>query len=795
DAVRELARIPFCNYLRSSVDLIANLARSLGQSLESFTEDDWDALLSQAFDRYFETSGLLGTPETCLKMIGRLKAIGVDEIGCLIDFGIDYERVIESLRLLNELRQESNSQKSISAEGYSLPSEIINHGVTHLQCTPSLARVLAQDSEARASLAAIANLFVGGEALPVSLARQLREMMPGRVRNMYGPTETTIWSATHAVEEVGNSIPIGRPILNTEIYVLDVYGNQSPVGVPGELAIGGDGVARGYFNRPGLTAEKFIPNRFSQRPGSRLYKTGDLARFLPCGNLEFLGRTDHQVKVRGFRVETGEVEAALTAHPAISEAAVVVHEDKAGGKRLVAYVVAEQGQVIEAGELRGYILEKLPVFMLPSSFVALGAMPLTLNGKLDRKALILRDVADDPQVKSEMIAPRTETELSLAKIWGDVLGIDRISVDENFFTMGGDSILSLLIIAKANRAGIRLTAKQFFENPTIAGLAAVAITGSGVQAQSSEVTGRLPLTPVQHWFFEQELADPHHYNQSVMLEVREPVAPSSMARVARSLLAHHDALRLRFKRSGAGWEQFNSPCDGASPFIQVDLSLLRGEQKALAINLAATQAQASLNLFEGPLMRVAAYDFGDAEPCRLQVAVHHLAIDGVSWRILLEDLQTAYGQLALGEEIQLSPKTTSFKQWAWSLAEHAQSESIKQESSYWLSALPANKARIPVDFPAGRNTEEHSRVLSIDLGADDTVKLLRRAPEFYRSEINDVLLLALARAFARWTGEGSLLVDVENMGRAELFEDVDLSRTVGWHTSLYPVLLNAGQAD
>ena len=340
EQVKEKIRLPFSQYLKSSVDLMRNLARSLGQEPDELTEEDMDALLAQSFDRYFATSGLLGTPEMCLETVERLKVVGVDELACLIDFGVNAEEVISSLPYLKMVQEASRQKSARVAEDYSLTAQISRHGVTHMQCTPSLARIIAADTEGLNHLGSIPHLLLGGEALPASLAKQLREVSAGRIYNLYGPTETTIWSASHRIEEIDGAVPIGRPVANTQIYLLDRHLQLLPVGLSGEVYIGGEGVVRGYLFRPELTAEKFIPDPYGVVPGARLYKTGDVARYLPDGRIEFLGRADQQVKLRGYRIELGEIETALGQYPGVREVAVSAHEDALGEKQLVAYVVA-----------------------------------------------------------------------------------------------------------------------------------------------------------------------------------------------------------------------------------------------------------------------------------------------------------------------------------------------------------------------------------------------------------------------------------------------------------------------
>ncbi len=339
--VREKVRQPFCNYLRSSIDLVKNLAKSLNLDIDSeeFTEEDMETLLTHGFERYFESSGLFGTPETCLDLIQQLKRIGVNEVGCLIDFGLDFDSVISGLHYIDKLKELSNRKQEIDKQNYSLPALIFRHNVTHLQCTPSLIRMLILNSGTLKPLQSLKKLMLGGEALSVELANHLNQVISGQVLNMYGPTEATVWSTTYTVGLSEKSIPIGKSIANVSTYVLDKYYQPVPIGVFGELFIGGLGVARGYLNKPELTAQKFIPDQFSKDPKARMYKTGDLVRYLPDGNIEFVGRIDQQVKIRGFRIELGEIETILEQHPSVRDAVVLAREDSSEDKQLVAYFV------------------------------------------------------------------------------------------------------------------------------------------------------------------------------------------------------------------------------------------------------------------------------------------------------------------------------------------------------------------------------------------------------------------------------------------------------------------------
>ena len=1083
-----------------------------------------------------------------------------------------------------------------------------------VKLTPAHLKMLSQMVPRDQARGGARAFIIGGEALLSNDIAFWRKHASGtRLINEYGPTETVVGCCNYQVSAEtpeSGAVSIGRPIHNTQAYVLDSTLNITPIRVPGELYIGGAGVARGYLNRPDLTAERFLPHPFGVLPGARLYRTGDLVRYHSDGNLEFMGRRDDQVKIRGYRIELGEVESVLSQHPSVRDAAVVVREGEQGTKRLVAYVVPDKAEardrarggqwtaehvsqwqvlyeqtydqpspesldptfnitgwtssytgemipaeqmrewvectvarieslgphrVLEIGcgtglllhrlapkcelyvgtdfseaaltrlraslrssevssrvvlerrlahnlegighqsfdtvvinsvaqyfpsidylmgvlrgavdalsaggriflgdlrslpllkafhtsvqfhlapdqltrsemerrvaqalnqegelaiapdffdalkhelprisdveivikrgrfqneltrfrydailhveatgrpsmpstwanweqenldlerlpamlagrhddvfgvrdipnarlaterqllqwlsgeskapqsvgamreslrsaslravepealweiaeelgysmeasyssdapdridavfrvrrepavprgvvwprdavrsvedwgayannplhtklmrrlvaDLRDYAGDKLPDYMVPASFVVIDALPLTANGKLDRRAL---PEPDQTRLELEKFVPaRSRVEETLARIWSQVLGVEEVGVHDNFFRLGGDSILSIQIVSRCNEAGLRVTPRQIFEHPTIADLASIAGASDAPRAEQGLVGGSVPLTPIQRWFFDQNLPDAHHYNQAVMLETREQVHPHRVEKVVEGLIRHHDALRLRFVRNSGGWQQFNADLGAEIPYLRIDLSDAEEAQREQAIERTAREVQASLNLSEGPLLRIAQFDLGDSRPGRLLIVIHHLAVDGVSWRVLLEDLQTAYDQLSRGEPIALPAKTTSFKQWSERLASYAQSDAVERELSYWADELRRNVCQPPVDRAGGANQVGSARVASMSLDPSQTQALLTEVPEAYNTQINDVLLTALCQAFRAWTGSGKLLVDLEGHGREDIFDDVDLSRTVGWFTTIYPVLLELPEA-
>ncbi|MFN7945815.1 MAG: amino acid adenylation domain-containing protein [Blastocatellia bacterium] len=700
--------------------------------------------------------------------------------------------------------------------------------VTVLNQTPSAFRQLMRAEEEAGVHPDLSLRLVifGGEALELQTLRpwfaRHGDERPQLV-NMYGITETTVHVTYRPIRladvESGAGSVIGCPIPDLQIYVLDQHREPVPVGVPGELYVGGAGVSRGYLNRPELTAERFIswkPEVGSRKPEAgrqmtessetalpfpadyrlpttdyRLYKTGDLARWLANGDLEYLGRIDQQVKIRGFRIELGEIEAVLTAHPAIGEVTVLVREDEPGVKRLAAYLVAQDEAQPSQSELRDYLKVKLPEYMVPSAFVWVEAIPLTANGKVDRRALPVPE-SERPELESAYVAAQSEAEQALVEIWQQVLGLKQVGVNDNFFELGGDSILSIQVIARARAAGLHLTPKQLFEHPTISALAAVAGAASMIEAEQGVVEGEAPLTPIQHWFFEQQQPEPWHWNQAVMLEVSQPLTQPLLVATLNQLLSHHDALRLRYEQTAAGWHQINAASSDEAPLQWFDLSAMNEAAQRAAIESTAQQLQAGLNLTAGPLLRAAYFDCG-SRPARLLLVIHHLVIDGVSWRVLLEDFQTAYAQLSQAQPVQLPLKTTSYKHWSARLAEYAQGDEPQQQLAYWLSVTGGRVGLLPVDFTNGENTESSARSVQIELSEDETKSLLHEVPQAYGTEISDVLLAALGQALTRWSGAGAALVDLEGHGREDILERVDVSRTVGWFTTIYPVRLEVRQ--
>ncbi|MCA8863807.1 MULTISPECIES: non-ribosomal peptide synthetase [unclassified Halomonas] len=636
------------------------------------------------------------------------------------------------------------------------------------------------------------HLILGGEATDWALLERIAKLKPAcRVLNHYGPTETTVGVLTQQAEMAdrgASTLPIGTPLANAQAWVLDPWLNPVPKGVAGELYLGGPGLAQGYLQRLGQTAERFVASPF--HTGERLYRSGDRARQLADGSLEFLGRVDDQVKIRGYRVEPSEIAALLRDQPGVSEAEVVARENEEGRAQLYAYVVMAAGSDVDDAALLPQLGERVPDYMVPSAIVRLDALPLTANGKLDRKAL-----PEPVQAGSDKAfeAPQGEVEETLAEVWADVIGCEQVGRNDNFFELGGDSILSLQIVARSRKRGYKVTPKQLMEGQTIAAVAAMATPLAATapkQAAAPNKAASFALLPVQRWFFEQNFAEPHHWNQSLMLEADSGVDTALLRRAIEAVVDHHSALRLRFERVGDSWQQaYGKLADDLLEHVDVS----DHADPAQAIPQAADAAQRSLSLARP--FRAIWMALGGERGGRLLLVAHHLVVDGVSWRVILDDLQTAYAQLNAGKTVDLPPATTSLDEWARALADYVKSEALAEQCSYWESLVTAPEPSLPARNPHGSNTVADTASLVGSLPTEATTQLLGPVHKAYRTQVDDLLLTALSSALCQWVERDSVLIELEGHGREDLFEGVDLSRSVGWFTSLYPVRLTPGNAE
>jgi amino acid adenylation domain-containing protein/non-ribosomal peptide synthase protein (TIGR01720 family) len=668
--------------------------------------------------------------------------------------------------------------------GAELAAIIAQHQVTHVTLPPAILAALEPGT-----LSPDVSIVTAGEACPPDV---VAAWAPGRLMiNAYGPTETTVcatMSDALMAADAASAPPIGRPIWNTRVYVLDGGLQPVPAGVAGDLYIAGDGLARGYRGRAGLTAERFLADPFGPA-GSRMYRTGDRARFRPDGSLDFLGRSDQQVKIRGHRIELGEIEAMLARHPDVTAAAALVREDQPGHRRLVAYVVG----AADPAALKDDLAARLPEPMVPQAIVTLPALPLTPNGKLDRKALPQPDLATATGRE-----PRNDREALLCRLFAEVLGLPSVGIDDSFFALGGDSIVSIQLVSRAASAGLIFTPRDVFEHKTVARLAEIASFASRSHVVDIG-TGPVPLVPIMHWLRTQS-GPIDRFNQTMLLEVPAGLDPAQLTAALQAVLDHHDALRLNLAVSGEDWALTvadRGAVDAATCLRRVSVAGLT--TKAMSVCVAGERAAAAARLAPGDGVMVQAvwFDAGRDRPGRLLLVLHHLVVDGVSWRILVPDLQQAWEAIVAGKGPRLAPVGTSFRRWA----EHLLGEAAerKLELGHWLSVLSEPDPLIgmrPLDPSCDVNgTAGH---VALALPADITAPLLGRLPALFHGRVNDVLLTAFAVAFAQWRrdkgwGTGSsMLLDLEGHGREES-GDIDLSRTVGWFTSLFPIRLDPGQ--
>jgi amino acid adenylation domain-containing protein/non-ribosomal peptide synthase protein (TIGR01720 family) len=699
--------------------------------------------------------------------------------------------------LLNGGRLVVFPERTASLEA--LAAVIAEEGVTTMWLTAALFHQMV-DTQLDA-LRPLRQLLAGGDVLSVPHVRRVRSVLPHvRLVNGYGPTENTTFTCCHTIgapDTIGSSVPIGRPIANTTVYLLDERGQPVPIGVAGRLYTGGDGLARGYLNRPELTAERFVRNSFAAQPDARMYDTGDLARWRLDGTIEFLGRADQQLKVRGYRIEPGEIEAALLRDARVREAVVIGREDVPGDKRLVAYVVPSAG-LVDPGtlidSLRADLRETLPPYMVPSAFVVLHELPLTSSGKVDRRRLPAPEL-DRDALSRPYVAPTSAAERALAEIWGAVLRLERVGVHDNFFELGGDSILSIQIAARARTQGLPLSVSMLRHYPNIAELAAaMEPMQTSTTTETASAIAVAPLTPIQRWFFELDPVERNHWNQTFLFRTAQPLEHGALRAALEALVQHHDALRLRFSAEGGSWQQRLAASTGELPLWEEDLSAVADGALADAIETVAERAARSLDITRGPTLRAVHMTLGGNRGARLLLVVHHLVVDGISWRIILEDLEAAHGQAMRGERIVLPPKTTSFQRWAVELESRAESEALLAQRPYWRAVTEPPVLTLPTDGPRGAsNTVGEAGTMVVRLDAAETTELLQRVPTAYATQVNDVLLLALADALRTWVGSGDLLIDLEGHGRETDGSNLDLTRTIGWFTSVFPVRLNTQQ--
>lgn len=650
---------------------------------------------------------------------------------------------------------------------------------TVIKLTPSHLSLL-KDMDNRDT--SVRRFIVGGEDLKVSLAKDIHESFSGNVElfNEYGPTETVVGCMIHKYNyerDTRISVPIGVPADNVQIYILDKNFKPVPRNTVGEIYISGDGVARGYLNKPELTCEKFIDNPFIS--GKRMYKTGDLARFINNGKIEYAGRADQQVKIRGYRIELGEIEKYLLSHEALKDAVVIDLEDKNNSKYLCAYIIKKVE--VATHELKDYLLRYLPDYMVPVYFIELDEIPLTRNGKVNRE--LLPKPENDNIENEEFIEHRNNKEKKLVNAISDVLNIERVSVKQNFYHLGGDSIKAIQIASKLNDRGLKIKVKDILSNPIIEEMALCIEQSKGLIINQGHCEGKIRPTPIISWFFSQNFANPNHYNQSIFLELKHDTATEKLEIILNELIKHHDSLRINYNSITGELFYNNEYLNKYYNIQEHDLTNLLYSMQIDRMALLADELKSSFNIENEVLIKACVFELGQHEK-KFLITAHHLAVDGVSWRIILEDINTMVKQINNGQGIMLPSKTHSYQEWT-KVIENYCDYVIDKEKSYWEQILGKDFS-FPADFNVGEDTVDSSCTIAVQMDEELTKCLLTKADLSYNTEPKDLLITSLLRTIKEFTGSEDIIIELEGHGRDDIFEGIDISRTVGWFTSLYP---------
>ena len=636
------------------------------------------------------------------------------------------------------------------------------------------------------------HIVCSGEALPAQMVRKFQELFTTtRLNNYYGPTEAGIDVTAIDLTEnelENNIVSIGSPVANTQIYIVDESLNIQPIGVAGEILIGGIQVAKGYLNKPELTAEKFIESPFSE--GERLYKTGDLASWSTDGSIQYIGRIDSQVKIKGNRIELGEIEAKMSSKTAIKKVVVTVL-DYNNEKVIAAYFVASNtNEEVDKAVLREALSKELPFYMLPNYYIQVDEIPLSSNGKVAVKAL--PSINENDVIKEKYVAPSTKEEEILASVWKDVLGRDKISIKDNFYNLGGDSIKSIQIGSRLNQLGFKLGVEQMLKNPVLEDLAKYIEKNSRVIDQSM-VFGEVALTPIQHFFFnDPSIPVVHHFNQTVLLKSEEAVATEVLTNCISSLVEHHDALRMVYKEEESQWTQTNNTIANKSYEIQFH-DLTNTEDALKEMQRIGSEIQSTIDLENGPLFRVGHFRMIDGD--RIALILHHLVVDGVSWRIILEDFTTAFEAFTQGNTPKFPLKTDAFQLWSSKLQVYASSKEMQAERRYWETVCEQEITPIPTNPEVDVTLVNYNKTVSFELGNNITELLLSKVHNVYNTEINDMLLTSLGLAVKNTFGLDKAVVKMEGHGRENIIDDVDINRTVGWFTSIYPFVVDVSYCN
>ncbi|MCX8130378.1 MAG: amino acid adenylation domain-containing protein [Clostridia bacterium] len=661
--------------------------------------------------------------------------------------------------------------------------------VTVVKLTPAHLSLLKDMDNSNSS---VKRFIVGGEDLKTGLANSIHKSFNGKIEifNEYGPTETVVGCMIHKYDpekDTGGSVPIGHPASNVQIYILDRFLNPLPGGTIGEMYISGDGVARGYLNRQQLTDERFICNPFIA--GQKMYKTGDLARRLDDGKIEYSGRADHQVKIRGYRIELGEIESQLMRHESIEEAVVIDCTDSTGSKFLCAYVVP--GNDFNISGIREFLSRYLPDYMVPLHFIAMEQLPLTVNGKVNRDSLPAPvSIAGDERP----VIYKNESEEKVAEVFRQILGVDRMGASDNFYHFGGDSIKAIQVAARLGEMGLGVKVKDVMANPSIEQLAVIAGKGkrasAATQAPCEGSVGRMPIIS---WFFAQNFKNINYWNQSVFLTLKQDIGTIEIKNAVNAIIRHHDSLRLNYDAGRAELFYNNKHLTEEYEVQEFNLSAFTPDEQQVWIARYSEQIKASMDIENGVLFRAGVFITGHTQNRKLLLTAHHIVTDGVSWRIMLEDFDRLLRCGNASNTELLPAKTCSMKVWAEQLGQYSL-KSVLKEREYWDSVIKDVFA-FPIDFNTGDDSLEYCDIVTGSLCEKETEALLKNANNAYGTKPDELLVAALAHTVESLTGMKDIVIELEGHGREDIFEDIDVSRTVGWFTSIYPVRLRMNETD
>ncbi|MEK4444282.1 MULTISPECIES: amino acid adenylation domain-containing protein [unclassified Niallia] len=672
------------------------------------------------------------------------------------------------------------------------------HKITVIEFVPQLLEMFVQHAMSQSNntsiLSSLQWIMATGETLSVSLLNMLLEFFPHtKIANAYGPTEasddTMQYNTKERLTENEARVPIGKPLPNVRVHILDDKYMLVPIGAPGEIYISGIAVGKGYWLDDEKTRESFISDPYF--PNQMMYKTGDAGRWLPTGDVEFLGRIDKQLKIRGFRIEPSDIEHEILKHHSIRQCVVVAQEKTNGDHmQLVAYLVIEESKEWDSSSFRKWLEHRLPQHMIPSQFIRIDSIPLTPSGKVDRVLLSNHQLLVEDKYKSkEIVQPRNKTEEILLEVWTEILPKKKIGIYDSFFDLGGDSIQSIQIVAKAKTRHINITPKDIFEHLTIENIAKIASRREDVTKMSEESDDPVLLTPIQKWFFELNLQNPHHFNQAVILNLDPRISFEMAKRVIHTIVKQHDALRMYFNEKDDVInviEPSNELIEEESLLLVKDISELNSEEQKIVIEDYAAKLQTEINIFQPFVFKFAYIETGFGQPSRLVLIIHHLVVDGVSWRILINDIFTCFQQLLNNNRINLLPSSTSFAEWSRTLQQSFSVNRLELEVEYWEKIIKhSNKGKILFETPNVKygKVREYTNFIS----QENTSRFLNIVPNFLKARIEEVILSVWIETLYKYFNINSILIDMEGHGRNLSMEEIDLTRTIGWFTSLYPL--------